>query len=117
MGKETKQDTMFAMWKGADRTKIDWYPTVDGEKCIGCGMCVTTCGKNVFDYDWGRKKAVVARPIQCLVGCTSCKLWCVFDAISFPEPQIVRDFIKNEKILSKVKKEIKENYGPKNTKS
>jgi NAD-dependent dihydropyrimidine dehydrogenase PreA subunit len=117
MGEETKMDTTFVLWKGADRTKIDWHPTIDEEKCVGCGMCVTTCGKNVYDYDWERKKAVVARPVQCLVGCMSCRLWCLFEAISFPEERIVRDFIKKEKILAKAKKEIKEKYGPKNAKS
>jgi NAD-dependent dihydropyrimidine dehydrogenase PreA subunit len=116
MDEKIKPDPKFALWKGADRTKIDWHPTIDDEKCVGCGMCVTTCGKDVFDYNWERKKSVVARPTQCLVGCTSCRLWCVFDAISFPDPQIVRDFIKREKILAKAKKEVKEKYGPKDTK-
>lgn len=117
MGEETKVDKTFALWKGADRTKIDWYPTVDEQKCVGCGMCVTTCGKNVYDYDWKRKKAVVARSIQCLVGCTSCMSWCLFGAINFPEVKIVRDFITKEKILAKAKQEITEKYGPKNADS
>jgi len=96
----------FAKWKGVDRKKIKWYPTIDTDKCTGCGMCVTTCGRNVFDFDWKEKKPVVARPFQCMVGCTSCQVWCVFDAISFPDRKIVRDFIKKNKILAKAKKDL-----------
>ena len=116
MPEETKQDPTFSQWKGADRGKIDWHPIIDKEKCVGCGMCATTCGRGVFDYEWEGKKSVVARPTQCLVGCTSCRLWCVFDAIRFPDAQVVRDFIKKEKILARVRKEIKEKYGPKDMK-
>jgi NAD-dependent dihydropyrimidine dehydrogenase PreA subunit len=71
-------------------------------------MCVTTCGRDVFDFDKERKKAVVARPLQCMVGCTSCEVWCVFDAISFPDKQRVRDFIKEKKILLTAKKQLEE---------
>jgi len=69
-------------------------------------MCVTSCGRNVFDYDWERKKAIVARPLQCLVGCTSCQNWCVFDAISFPDSQYVKDLIKKRKVLLLAKEEL-----------
>jgi len=100
----------FAKWKGIPREEIDWAPKVDENKCVGCGMCVTSCGRNVFEFDWEKKKAVVARPLQCMVGCTSCEVWCIFDAISFPDPEYVKDLIKKRKILPLAKKQLEEKY-------
>ncbi len=101
-------DKKYSMWKGIPREEIDWHPIIDETKCVGCGMCITTCGRNVFDFDIENKKAIVSRPIQCMVGCTSCEVWCIYDAISFPDKQIVKDFIKKNKILVKSKKELEE---------
>ncbi len=98
----------YATWKGAPREKIDWHPTIDESRCTGCGMCVTSCGREVFDFDAARSKAVVARPLHCVVGCSSCESWCVFGAISFPDKQRVRDFIKEHKILALAKKQLEE---------
>ena len=96
----------FATWKGVPREDIDWHPTIDENKCTGCGMCVTSCGREVFDSDAATKKAVVARPLQCLVGCTSCEAWCVFEAIGFPDNQYVRDLIKKEKLIAVARREL-----------
>lgn len=98
----------FATWKGVPREEIDWHPTIDEDRCRGCGMCFTSCGRNVFDYDEDSEKSVVARPLQCMVGCTSCESWCVFEAISFPDKQYVRDFIKEKKILVAANRELEE---------
>jgi len=95
-------------WKGVDRNKIKWHPTINKSKCVGCGMCVTTCGKKVFDFDWTEDKSIVARPDNCMVGCTSCEVWCIYDAISFPDKKRVRDFIKENRILNKSKEELNE---------
>jgi len=32
---------------GYPRDKIDWFPTIDSEKCKKCAMCMN-CGKKVF---------------------------------------------------------------------
>ncbi|MHA1776082.1 MAG: 4Fe-4S dicluster domain-containing protein [Promethearchaeota archaeon] len=98
----------FAKWKGVDRTLIEWHPIIDENKCVGCGMCVTSCGRSVFGYNYIKHKAEVARPLQCMVGCTSCNVWCIYDAISFPDKEIVRDFIKEHKLHIKATKAIKE---------
>ena len=105
-----KVSEKFAYWNGIPREEINWYPTVDESKCVGCGMCVVSCGRNVFDYDCERRKAIVARPLQCLVGCTSCGTWCVFDAISFPDPQYVKNLIKEKRVLLLAKKELESRF-------
>jgi NAD-dependent dihydropyrimidine dehydrogenase PreA subunit len=110
MTEKPKVDAKFAKWKGVDRMEIEWNPTIDLEACVGCGMCVTSCGRNVFEYDVKNKKAVVERPYNCMVGCTSCESWCIYDAISFPEKQYVKDLIKEKKLLTIVKKELEQKY-------
>ena len=98
----------YATWKGVPREEIDWHPDIDEEKCKGCGMCVTSCGRKVFDYDTEKRISVVAKPLQCMVGCTSCRVWCIYEAISFPDPRRVRDLIKEKKILALAKRQLKE---------
>ena len=47
------QKTMnFDTWCGIDRKTIQWNPVVDESKCVGCGLCVTTCGRGVYRYDF-----------------------------------------------------------------
>jgi NAD-dependent dihydropyrimidine dehydrogenase PreA subunit len=99
-------DEKFAKWKGINRNKIKWNPKIDEKKCAGCGMCVTSCGRNVFDFDKEKNKSVVARPNNCMVGCTSCETWCIFNAISFPDKQYVKDLIEKEGLLKVAKKEL-----------
>ena len=101
-----KVEEKYAYWKGIPREEIEWYPTIDEEKCVGCGMCVVSCGRKVFDFDFNKRKPIVARPLNCMVGCTSCSVWCIFDAIKFPDPNYVKEIIKKRKILSKVREEL-----------
>ncbi len=104
--KQALLDSKFAYWKGIPREEINWHPSIDPSKCVGCGMCVVSCGRNVFDYDWEKRKAIVSRPLQCMVGCTSCEVWCIYNAISFPDPQYVKDLIREKKVLRLVLEEL-----------
>lgn len=75
----------FSEWHGIPREKIDWHPAVDEDKCIGCGLCVTTCGRGVYRYDFDGKKTKVVNPNNCLVGCQTCANLCPTEAIRFAE--------------------------------
>jgi CDP-4-dehydro-6-deoxyglucose reductase len=70
-------------WHGVPREEIEWYPTVSADACIGCGTCVTGCSRLVYRYDFEDRKAVVADPLNCMVGCTTCANTCPTHAISF----------------------------------
>ncbi|MEF8825342.1 MAG: 4Fe-4S binding protein [Halapricum sp.] len=52
----------FAEWKGIDRRTIEWHPTIDADACVGCGLCVTSCEREVFGYDDEQKEATVENP-------------------------------------------------------
>jgi len=90
---------------GYPREKINWHPTINYDKCVKCGMCMN-CGRKV--YDWNEEGPVVARPLQCVVGCTTCANLCMGEAIGFPDIKELREVYKKEKIWSKVKRQLEE---------
>jgi NAD-dependent dihydropyrimidine dehydrogenase PreA subunit len=90
---------------GYPRDKIPWYPTVDQSKCIGCGVCLN-CGRNVFAWQGG--KPLVARPYECVIGCTTCANLCPAWAISFPDIESVRAIYKREGIWEKIRQALKQ---------
>ena len=98
-------DPHFAQpWHGVPREQISWSPTIEAELCNGCGMCVTSCGRAVFRYDYEKRMAVVAEPVQCMVGCVTCANTCPADAISFPPTSALMLLIRREHILQRVRK-------------
>jgi NAD-dependent dihydropyrimidine dehydrogenase PreA subunit len=99
---------LTAPWHGIPREDIDWYPTVVIERCIGCGLCVTSCGRGVYTFDYENKKAVVANPLQCMVGCSTCGTICSQDAIEFPSQGYMRYLIKEKKLLRLTKQQLQQ---------
>ncbi len=90
---------------GYPREKINWGPTIDDKKCVGCGLCLN-CGKKVFG--WRDGKAIVENYEECVVGCSTCGNLCAGKAISFPSLELIRDIYKKEGIWAKVKQKMVE---------
>ena len=76
------------------REKVGWYPTIDLKKCLKCGICLS-CGKKVFE--WTKDGPSVAKPYNCVVGCTTCANLCMGNAISFQNIEDMRALYKKEK--------------------
>lgn len=90
-------------WHGIPREEIPWFPTVDGEACIGCQLCYVTCGRAVFEMRDGVAFAVA--PMECMVGCSTCGNVCPTSAISFPNLDAVWRLEREKQIFKTVKKE------------
>jgi len=104
------RDQKFAKFHGIDRDKIDWYPMIDENKCIGCGMCVASCGRSVYKYDYENRKSKVINPNNCMVACQTCANLCSMKAISFAEEDKTREkaqkIVKDFQLLPRVKEEL-----------
>jgi NAD-dependent dihydropyrimidine dehydrogenase PreA subunit len=59
-----------------------FIPTVDEDKCEGCGECVDVCPSEVFELEDDVSKVV--NPDECL-GCESCVEVCEPGAITVEE--------------------------------
>jgi len=94
-------------WHGIPREEIDWYPRVEHDLCIGCGLCVLDCGRSVYRYDFESNKPVVVEPLNCKVGCVTCANTCPVHAISFPPLSYLHKIIKKQKILALTREELK----------
>ncbi|MGQ9583069.1 MAG: 4Fe-4S dicluster domain-containing protein [Thermoplasmatota archaeon] len=103
-------DKKYAEWHGIPREKVDWHPKIDSAKCMGCGLCTITCGRGVYKYDYEKRKANVASPMNCLVGCQTCANLCPMKAISFAENDATREkaqkIVREFRILTKIKEEL-----------
>lgn len=70
----------FVMPSDLDRETMV-FPTIDRDKCIGCGRCYISCadgGHQAITFDADRKPRIVGT--KC-VGCHLCRLICPTDAI------------------------------------
>jgi len=111
MSEQQKQDPKFTKFNGVDRDKIQWNPVIDEDKCIGCGMCATSCGRGVYKFDYESKKSKVANPNNCMVACITCANLCPVGAISFVEAgdtprEKAQKIVKDFQLLPKVKEEL-----------
>jgi len=69
---------------GVPRNKIDWYPTIDYDKCNGCLDCIKFCPHKVFEVnETAEHKITVKNPTNCVVFCRACSKACGLDAIEF----------------------------------
>ncbi len=93
----------YAHWMGLERRKIEWYPQIDEDKCNGCGLCIEGCEREVMDLEPGQDNAVVVNPYNCKVGCTTCSVYCLRDAISFPDKEYVRQLIQEYELAEKAR--------------
>ncbi|RLI86369.1 MAG: hypothetical protein DRO76_04020 [Candidatus Altiarchaeales archaeon] len=99
----------FSRWWGIGRKEIEWYPTIDEDKCIGCGMCITTCGRGVFEFDKDKNKSKVKNPYNCMVGCDNCSIYCPAGAISFPQKdrrEFIQSLLKKYNLIAKARENI-----------
>ena len=81
------------MSKQVPREMIDWFPTIDMEKCTGCGICVDFCSHGVYVSDDKAGKAKVVKPFECMVGCSNCQGQCPAEALSFPTMEQCKEMI------------------------
>ena len=95
-------------WHGVERRLVEWYPIVAAQKCDGCGMCLLTCGNDVYRWDSQASLPAVANPGKCVIGCTTCGKLCGENAITFPEDpkKFVRGVVLKYKIFPKVKEDL-----------
>jgi len=68
---------------GIPRNEIAWSPTIDFERCDGCGDCVRHCKHDVFAVVDG--KPVVAKPENCVVGCKASDGFALLEPLRTPQ--------------------------------
>lgn len=78
------------LWNGISRELIPWFPTINLEKCDGCGKCLERCEYRVFQMSGEPARPVVINPLDCVVGCDSCAHDCPKAAIQFPPREILQ---------------------------
>jgi len=93
-------------WHGIPRNKIPWYPTIDYEKCFGCGKCVEYCKLRTYvsEEKDGKKRPVVRNPNNCVVLCSGCDAICPAGAIKHQSKRQTREVIKNLRKNYSIKK-------------
>jgi len=73
---------------------IPWLPMVESAKCKGCRVCFEFCRRGVYEWDVLASRPVVARPLNCLVGCSGCEPKCPAGAIGFPDVDGISELIR-----------------------
>ncbi len=66
---------------------VPWYPVIDRDYCVGCGVCADYCLFSVYATDPAEpstQRVRVVRPLNCKVGCPACSRLCAKGALIFP---------------------------------
>ncbi len=101
------KDFSNELWFDIPRKEIEWYPKIDYEKCIGCGTCYVICkGRVVYDWDFKNMRPIVARPYNCMVGCSTCANLCPAEAIMFPPKEKLIEIRNKAQVVLKSRKII-----------
>jgi NAD-dependent dihydropyrimidine dehydrogenase PreA subunit len=100
------KSSIKSTWFGIPREQIEWHPTVEPELCMGCGICVLGCGRGVYRFDYANNVPVVAYPLNCLVGCTTCANTCPQHAIGFPPASYLHKIIRKHATIQQSKREL-----------
>jgi len=61
-----------------------FYPIIDYDKCIECGLCIEECEYGVYDEEKSPKSAVI-NPDACNEECFKCVPVCSVEAITYFE--------------------------------
>jgi len=96
---EERKDSMeetagYNNFLGIPRRLIPWYPTIDGDLCTNCDVCVRACKHGTYAYNESAERVIVADPYCCEVYCESCRFQCPECAISFPDRKAIKIVIK-----------------------
>lgn len=59
-----------------------WYPVIDYDECIECGICTNKCKHGVYDKT-KMPRPVVVYPEGCIQGCHGCGKLCPQHAIQY----------------------------------
>lgn len=78
-------------FQGIPREEINWFPTIDEDRCSQCGKCAEFCHHGVYTFD---DRPHVTNPYRCVVSCTGCLKACSEGAISFPTLVALRDELR-----------------------
>lgn len=95
------------MFHGIPRDLVSWNPSVDADRCIGCGQCLELCANGVFSFQEENGKVRVVAPLNCVVLCDKCALLCPVEAISFPSKKETM-VILNQLFSARSRKETQE---------